>query len=112
MCPRFQGFPFCVFAVLSFFFAILAQSALAQVPRPAHVVVVIEENHGIRRSWVRRKGPLHQHPGNAGGLVHKDRMPSPIIQPELPRSVSRARRRGSRDDSCPHTSPRNLWKAR
>jgi hypothetical protein len=35
-----------MFALLSFFFAILAQTTLAQVPAPAHVVVVIEENHG------------------------------------------------------------------
>jgi acid phosphatase len=35
-----------MFAVLSFFFAILTQTALAQVPTPTHVVVVIEENHG------------------------------------------------------------------
>src|SRR6202048_3198247 len=93
---------FCLFAVLSFFFAILAQTALAQVPTPAHVVVVIEENHGYSEIIGSSEAPYINTLATQGALFTKSYALTHPSQPNYLALFSGSTQ-GITDDSCPHT---------
>jgi len=93
---------FCRFAVLSFLFAILAQTALAQVPTPAHVVVVIEENHGYSQIIGSSEAPYINTLATQGALFTKSYALTHPSQPNYLGLFSGSTQ-GITDDSCPHT---------
>jgi acid phosphatase len=93
---------FCTFAVLSFFFAILAPMAFAQVPTPAHVVVVIEENHGYSQIIGSPEAPYINTLATQGALFTKSHALTHPSQPNYLGLFSGSTQ-GITDDSCPHT---------
>ena len=93
---------FCMFAVLSFFCAILAQTALAQIPTPAHVVVVIEENHGYSQILGSSQAPYINTLATQGALFTKSYALTHPSQPNYLGLFSGSTQ-GITDDSCPHT---------
>jgi hypothetical protein len=92
---------FCMFAVLSFLFAILAQTALAQVPKPAHLVVVIEENHGYSEIIGSSQAPYINTLATQGALFTKSYALTHPSQPNYLGLFSGSKQ-GITDDSCPH----------
>src|SRR4030088_3411738 len=93
---------FGMVAVLSFCFAILAQMALAQVPTPAHVVVVIEENHGYSQIIGSSQAPYINTLATQGALFTKSHALTHPSQPNYLGLFSGSTQ-GITDDSCPHT---------
>ena len=93
---------FCRFAVLSFFLAILSQTAFAQVPTPAHVVVVIEENHGYSQIIGSPQAPYINTLATQGALFTKSYALTHPSQPNYLGLFSGSTQ-GITDDSCPHT---------
>jgi len=89
-------------AVLSLCFAILAQTALAQVPTPAHVVVVIEENHGYSQIIGSSQAPYINTLATQGALFIKSYALTHPSQPNYLGLFSGSTQ-GITDDSCPHT---------
>src|SRR5260370_4088680 len=91
-----------IFGVLSFISGILAQTAVAQVPKPSHVVVVIEENHGYSQIIGSSQAPYINTLATQGALFTKSYALTHPSQPNylglFPRSTA-----GITDDSCPHT---------
>jgi len=92
---------FCMFAILSFLFAILAQTALAQVPTPAHVVVVIEENHGYSQIIGSSQAPYINTLATQGAVFIKSYALTHPSQPNYLGLFSGSTQ-GITDDSCPH----------
>jgi acid phosphatase len=93
---------FCRFAVLSFFLAILSPTAFAQVPTPAHVVVVIEENHGYWQIIGSPQAPYINTLATQGALFTKSYALTHPSQPNYLGLFSGSTQ-GITDDSCPHT---------
>jgi len=93
---------FCRFAVLSFFLAILSPTAFAQVPTPAHVVVVIEENHGYSQIIGSPQAPYINTLATQGALFTKSYALTHPSQPNYLGLFSGSTQ-GITDDSCPHT---------
>jgi phosphatidylinositol-3-phosphatase len=93
---------FCRFAVLSFFLAILSQTAFAQVPTPAHVVVVIEENHGYSQIIGSPQAPYINTLATQGALFTKSYALTHPSQPNYLGLFSGSTQ-GITNDSCPHT---------
>jgi hypothetical protein len=103
MCPPTRRVSlFCRFAVLSFFLAVLAQMAFAQVPTPAHVVVVIEENHGYWQIIGSSEAPYINTLATQGALFTKSYALTHPSQPNYLGLFSGSKQ-GITDDSCPHT---------
>jgi hypothetical protein len=94
--------PFCTLAVLGFFFAILAQTTFAQVPTPAHVVIVIEENHGYSQIIGSSAAPYLNTLATQGALFTKSYALTHPSQPNYLGLFSGSTQ-GITDDSCPHT---------
>ena len=88
-------------AVLSLCFAILAQTALAQVPTPAHVVVVIEENHGYSQIIGSSQAPYINTLATQGAVFIKSYALTHPSQPNYLGLFSGSTQ-GITDDSCPH----------
>ena len=93
---------FGMVALLSSCFAILAQTALAQVPTPAHVVVVIEENHGYSQIIGSSEAPYINTLATQGALFTKSYALTHPSQPNYLGLFSGSTQ-GITDDSCPHT---------
>jgi len=91
-----------MFAVPSFFFAILAQTALAQVPTPAHVVLIIEENHGYSQIIGSSEAPYINTLATQGALFIKSYALTHPSQPNYLGLFSGSTQ-GITVDSCPHT---------
>jgi phosphatidylinositol-3-phosphatase len=103
MYPPIRRFSlFCMFALLSFSFAILAQTTLAQVPTPAHVVVVIEENHGYSGIIGSSQAPYINTLATQGALFTSSHALTHPSQPNYLGLFSGSTQ-GITDDSCPHT---------
>jgi acid phosphatase len=94
--------PFCLFAGLPLFLAIFAQTALAQVPKPAHVVVVIEENHGYSQIIGSSQAPYINTLATQGALFTSSHALTHPSQPNYLGLFSGSTQ-GITDDSCPHT---------
>jgi phosphatidylinositol-3-phosphatase len=92
---------FGMVAVLSFCFAILAQTALSQVPTPAHVVVVMEENHGYSEIIGSSQAPYINTLATQGALFTKSYALTHPSQPNYLGLFSGSTQ-GITDDSCPH----------
>jgi hypothetical protein len=93
---------FSRFAALSFFLAILSQTAFPQVPKPAHVVVVIEENHGYSQIIGSPQAPYINTLATQGALFTKSYALTHPSQPNYLGLFSGSTQRIT-DDSCPHT---------
>src|SRR3981081_2672756 len=93
---------FGMVAVLSFCFAILARRALAQVPTPTHVVIVIEENHGDSQIIGSSQAPYINTLATQGALFTKSYALTHPSQPNYLALFSGSTQ-GITDDSCPHT---------
>jgi phosphatidylinositol-3-phosphatase len=97
-----------IFAVLSFVGVIPAQTALAQVPKPSHVVVVMEENHSYSQIIGSSQAPYINTLATQGALFTKSFALTHPSQPNYLALFSGSTQ-GITDDSCPHTfSARSL----
>ncbi len=92
----------CIFAVLSFVSVIPAQTALAQLPKPSHVVVVMEENHSYSEIIGSSQAPYINTLATQGALFTKS---FAITHPSQPNYLAlfSGSTQGITDDSCPHT---------
>jgi len=89
-------------AVLLFF--MLAPAALAeQLPRPDHVVIVIEENHGFAQIMHRRNHNSYVHALAKRGMLFTDA--HGVTHPSLPNYLAlfSGSTQGVTDDSCKHS---------
>jgi phosphatidylinositol-3-phosphatase len=91
-----------IFAVLSIVTLALVQSAVAEVPKPAHVVVVIEENHGYSQIIGSSQAPYINTLATEGALFTKSYAVTHPSQPNYLALFSGSTQ-GITDDSCPHT---------
>src|ERR1700736_6632645 len=91
-----------IFAVLSIVTLALVQSAVAEVPKPAHVVVVIEENHGYSQIIGSSQAPYINTLATQGALFTKSYALTHPSQPNYLALFSGSTQ-GITDDSCPHT---------
>jgi acid phosphatase len=91
-----------IFAVLFFVGVIHAQTVLGQVPKPSHVVVVIEENHGYSQIIGSSQAPYINTLATQGALFTKSYALTHPSQPNYLALFSGATQ-GIIDDSCPHT---------
>jgi phosphatidylinositol-3-phosphatase len=84
--------------------AIAAQTVLAQVPTPAHVVVVIEENHGYSQIVGSPYAPYINTLASQGALFTNS---FGLTHPSEPNyfGLFSGSTQGVKDDSCPHTFP-------
>src|SRR5258708_29514212 len=89
---------FCRFAALSF----LSQTAFAQVPSPAHVVVVVEENHGYSQIIGSPQAPYINTLADDGALFTNSHA---ITHPSEPNYLAlfSGSTQGVVDDSCPRS---------
>ena len=92
----------CLFAVLSVVSAISARRALAQVPMPAHVVIVVEENHGYSQIIGSSQAPYINTLATQGALFTKSYALTHPSQANYLGLFSGSTQ-GITDDSCPHT---------
>jgi acid phosphatase len=93
---------FYIFAVFSVISSVVSQTALAQVPKPAHVVVVIEENHGYSQIIGSSQAPYINTLATQGALFTKSYAVSHPSEPNYLALFSGSTQ-GIVDDSCPHT---------
>src|SRR5229473_5587242 len=91
-----------IFPVLLVIGVVVSQSALAQVPKPAHVVVVIEENHGYSQIIGSSQAPYINTLATQGALFTKSYALTHPSQPNYLGLFSGSTQ-GITDDSCPHT---------
>ncbi len=91
-----------IFPVLLVIGVVVSQSALAQVPKPAHVVVVIEENHGYSQIIGSSQAPYINTLATQGALFTKSYAVSHPSEPNYLALFSGSTQ-GITDDSCPHT---------
>src|SRR6195256_1152166 len=82
--------------------AICTQTAVAQVPSPAHVVIVIEENHGYSQIIGSSQAPYINTLATQGALFTKSYALTHPSQPNYLALFSGSTQ-GITDDSCPHT---------
>jgi acid phosphatase len=82
--------------------AICTQTALAQVPSPAHVIVVIEENHGYSQIIGSPQAPYINSLATQGALFTKSYALTHPSQPNYLALFSGSTQ-GITDNSCPHT---------
>ena len=94
---------------LAFVFALYAasfaqESSILQpsIPRPAHVVVVVEENHGYSQIIGSSQAPYINTLASQGALFTNS---SGIAHPSQPNylAIFSGSTQGIIDDSCPHT---------
>src|SRR3984893_8645848 len=91
-----------VFAVLSFVGVIHAQTVRAPLPKPAHVVIVIEENHGYSQIIGSSQAPYINTLATQGASFTKSYALTHPSQPNYLALFSGSTQ-GITDDSCPHT---------
>jgi acid phosphatase len=91
-----------ILAVLSFAGVIHAQTVPAPLPKPAHVVVVIEENHGYSQIIGSSQAPYINTLATQGALFTKSFALTHPSQPNYLALFSGSTQ-GITDDSCPHT---------
>jgi len=103
MPSRVKKASLLVFSVaLVFISTFTNQTALAQVPRPAHVVVVIEENHGYSQIIGSSQTPYINTLATQGALFTNSYALTHPSQPNYLALFSGSTH-GITDDSCPHT---------
>ena len=96
-----------IFAVLLVISVVVSQMAFAQtavvpIPKPSHVVVVIEENHGYSQIIGSSQAPYINTLATQGALFTKSYAISHPSQPNYLALFSGSTQ-GIIDDSCPHT---------
>jgi phosphatidylinositol-3-phosphatase len=94
--------PFVILFALSLALGAAGQSAPASVPTPAHVVVVIEENHGYSQIIGSSQAPYINTLALEGALFTSS---SALAHPSQPNYLDlfSGSNQGVIDDSCPHT---------
>ena len=94
--------PCFILVALSLALGAAGQSAPASVPGPAHVVVVIEENHGYSQIIGSSQAPYINTLASVGALFTNS---SAITHPSQPNYLDlfSGSNQGVRNDSCPHT---------
>jgi len=102
MYPSIKEFPLVLFAVLSLAVTAAGQIAATAVPAPAHVVVVIEENHGYSQIIGSSQAPYINTLASEGALFTNS---FAITHPSQPNYLDlfSGWNQGVTDDSCPHT---------
>ena len=75
----------------------------AKLPRPDHVVIVIEENHGYAQMMDKRNGASYIHALAKRGMLFTDS--HGVTHPSLPNYLAlfSGSTQGVTNDSCPHT---------
>ena len=91
-----------IFAVLSLVGVIHAQTVRAPLPKPAHVVIVIEENHGYSQIIGSSQAPYINTLATQGASFTKSYALTHPSQPNYLALFSGSTQ-GITDDSCPHT---------
>jgi phosphatidylinositol-3-phosphatase len=89
-------------AVLILVFMMTGQLVVAQVPTPAHVVVVIEENHGYSQIIGSSQAPYINTLATQGALFTSSYALTHPSQPNY-LALFTGSTQGITDDSCPHT---------
>jgi phospholipase C len=94
--------PFFILTALALASSVAAQSTAASVPSPAHLVVVIEENHGYSQIIGSSQAPYINTLALEGALFTNS---SAIAHPSQPNYLDlfSGSNQGVTDDSCPHT---------
>jgi hypothetical protein len=89
-------------AVFSLASSVAAQNALATIPAPAHVVVVVEENHGYSQIIGAAQAPYINTLASQGASFTNS---SALAHPSQPNYLDffSGSNQGVTDDSCPHT---------
>jgi hypothetical protein len=93
---------FYIFVVLFFVGLIHAQTVLAPLPKPAHILIVIEENHGYSQIIGSSQAPYINTLATQGALFTKSHALTHPSQPNYLALFSGSMQ-GIIDDSCPHT---------
>jgi acid phosphatase len=94
--------PFLILAAFSLASVAAGQSTAASVPSPAHVVVVVEENHGYSQIIGSPNAPYINTLASEGALFTNSHAVTHPSQPNYLELFSGSNH-GVTDDSCPHT---------
>jgi acid phosphatase len=88
--------------ILGYFCMLAGQTALAQIPTPTHVIIVMEENHGYSEIIGSSQAPYINTLASEGALFTNS---SGIAHPSQPNYLAlfSGSTQGITDDSCPHT---------
>lgn len=100
--PNIKASTLYIFLVLSLVGVIQAQTVLAPLPKPAHIVIVIEENHGYSQIIGSSQAPYINTLATQGASFTKSYA---ITHPSEPNYLAlfSGSTQGITDDSCPHT---------
>jgi hypothetical protein len=98
----FKRIPYVVVLFLCLALGVASQNALAAIPVPAHVVIVIEENHGYSQIIGSPQAPFINTLASEGALFTNSYA---ITHPSQPNYLAlfSGSTQGVIDDSCPHT---------